>query len=149
MPENEGIFRLGTRRSEAGRFAYVDEAARFVGERSGHGRAAGNRGGGNQPRRPSPRQRRRSDHLHRALPAKGYGIGDLNERNLLVTTQALVTLVDTDSFQVKAAERVFRCRVGSAEYTPPELQGARFADIDRGPQHDAFGLGVLIFQLLM
>lgn len=85
----------------------------------------------------------------RALHDRGYVIGDINERNLLVTTQALVTLVDTDSFQVKAAERVFRCRVGTAEYTPPELQGARFADIERTPEHDAFGLGVLIFQLLM
>src|SRR5262249_13731880 len=85
----------------------------------------------------------------RALHDRGYVIGDLNERNLLVTTQALVTLVDTDSFQVEAAERVFRCRVGTAEYTPPELQGARFAEIDRTPVHDAFALSVLTFQLLM
>lgn len=85
----------------------------------------------------------------RALHERGYVIGDLNESNLLVTNQALVTLVDTDSFQVPAAQRMFRCTVGKPEYTPPELQGARFGEVDRSPEHDAFGLGVLIFQLLM
>ncbi|GIW78207.1 MAG: hypothetical protein KatS3mg105_0014 [Gemmatales bacterium] len=85
----------------------------------------------------------------RALHERGYVIGDLNESNVLVTTQALVTLVDTDSFQVRRNGRVHRCPVGKAEYTPPELQGARFADVDRGPEHDVFALAVLIFQLLM
>jgi WD40 repeat protein len=85
----------------------------------------------------------------RALHEHGYIIGDVNESNILVTNQALVTLVDTDSFQVHTSEMVFRCRVGRPEYTPPELQGARFAEFDRGPEHDAFGLAVLIFQLLM
>jgi uncharacterized protein (TIGR03067 family) len=85
----------------------------------------------------------------RALHERGYVIGDLSAANLLVSTQALVTLVDTDSFQVPAADRIYRCRVGTPEYTPPELQGARFAEVNRGPEHDAFGLAVLIFQLLM
>jgi DNA-binding helix-hairpin-helix protein with protein kinase domain len=84
-----------------------------------------------------------------ALHERGYVIGDLNESNVLVTPQALVSLVDTDSFQVPAGATVFRCRVGKPEYTPPELQGAHFTEIDRKPEHDAFGLGVLIFQLLM
>src|SRR5262249_12787408 len=52
-------------------------------------------------------------------------------------------------FQVPAPDQVHRCPVGKPEYTPPELQGARFADFDRGPEHDAFALAVLIFQLLM
>src|SRR5205823_14626086 len=73
----------------------------------------------------------------------------LNESNVLVTPQALVTLVDADSFQVPGPGRVYRCRVGKPEFTPPELQGAPFADVDRGPEHDAFALGVLVFQLLM
>ena len=34
------------------------------------------------------------------------------------------------------------------EYTPPELQGARFDHIARTPNHDDFGLAVLVFQLL-
>lgn len=87
----------------------------------------------------------------RALHERGYVIGDLNESNVLVAETALVTIVDTDSFQVwdAAAGRMYRCRVGKPEFTPPELQGKRFPDVDRSPEHDRFGLGVLIFQLLM
>jgi DNA-binding helix-hairpin-helix protein with protein kinase domain len=84
-----------------------------------------------------------------AIHERGYVIGDVNESNILVTNQALVTLVDTDSFQVAGEGRTFRCPVGKPDYTPPELYGARYADMDRKPEHDAFGLAVLIFQLLM
>jgi DNA-binding helix-hairpin-helix protein with protein kinase domain len=79
----------------------------------------------------------------------GYVLGDLNESNVLVSPQGQVTLIDVDSFQTPAADRLYRCRVGRPEYTPPELQGVAFADVDRLPQHDAFALAVLIFQLLM
>jgi hypothetical protein len=85
----------------------------------------------------------------RRLHECGYVVGDLNESNVLVTPEALVTLIDVDSFQVTAVERVYRCPVGRPEYTPPELQGAAFAEVDRRPEHDAFALAVLIFQLLM
>jgi DNA-binding helix-hairpin-helix protein with protein kinase domain len=85
----------------------------------------------------------------RTLHECGYVLGDLNESNVLVTSQALVTLIDVDSFQVPGGDRLYRCRVGRPDYTPPELQGASFADVDRLPQHDAFALATLIFQLLM
>ena len=87
----------------------------------------------------------------RALHAKGYVIGDVNESNILVTQTALVTLVDTDSFQVGDPQTgaIYRCPVGKIEFTPPELQGETFADRDRTPEQDAFGLAILIFQLLM
>lgn len=86
-----------------------------------------------------------------ALHASGYCIGDVNESNILVSDTALVTLVDTDSFQVKNMEdnQVYRCLMGKPEYTPPELQNKTFADYNREAYHDLFGLGVLIFQLLM
>jgi serine/threonine protein kinase len=87
----------------------------------------------------------------RAVHARGYVIGDTNESNILVSNDALVTLVDTDSFQVRDRQQgtVYRCPVGKPEYTPPELQGRAFSQIDRAPEHDRFGLAVLIFQLLM
>jgi hypothetical protein len=87
----------------------------------------------------------------RAVHHRGYVIGDLNEMNILVTDTALVTLVDCDSFQVRDVQSrtVHRCPVGRPEFTPPELQGKTFRDLDRNPEHDLFGLGVLIFQLLM
>jgi len=86
-----------------------------------------------------------------AVHQAGYVIGDLNESNVLVSDRALVTLVDADSFQVRDPQTggVYRSLVGKHEYTPPELQGCSFADIDRFPEHDAFALAVLIFRLLM
>ncbi|MBD2384403.1 tetratricopeptide repeat protein [Cylindrospermum sp. FACHB-282] len=86
-----------------------------------------------------------------ALHASQYYIGDVNESNILVSDTALVTLVDTDSFQVRDPEKniVYRCSVGKPEFTPPELQNKIFAQYDRENSHDLFGLAVLIFQLLM
>ena len=87
----------------------------------------------------------------RVVHAHGYVIGDVNESNVLVKENGLVTLVDTDSFQVREAQNghVFRCPVGTPQFTPPELQNKPFASIDRAPENDRFGLAVLIFQLLM
>jgi len=88
-----------------------------------------------------------------ALHRSGYVAGDVNESNVLVTPTALVTLIDTDSFQVREKRRgkdiVYPCPVGKPEYTPPELQGTDLSQATRLPDHDTFGLAVLIFQLLM
>lgn len=86
-----------------------------------------------------------------ATHAKGYVIGDVNESNILANEEALVSLVDTDSFQVRdqASGMIYRCPVGKMKFTPPELQGQDFSEIDRSSHHDAFGLAVLLFQLLM
>ncbi|MEX0717596.1 MAG: hypothetical protein WD066_13470 [Planctomycetaceae bacterium] len=79
----------------------------------------------------------------------GIVIGDVNQGNVLVSSEALVTLIDCDSFQVRENGRVHRCPVGVPEFTPPELQGANdFKNVDRTTNHDAFGLAVLIFHLL-
>ena len=85
----------------------------------------------------------------RSVHSRGYVIGDVNESNVLVADDAIVTLVDTDSFQVNDGTTIYRCTVGKPEYTPPELQGMSFRDVDRSVKHDLFGLGVLIYQLLM
>ena len=86
-----------------------------------------------------------------AVHQADYVIGDLNESNVLVSDRALVTLVDADSFQVRDPQTggVYRSLVGRHEYTPPELQGCSFTDVDRCPEHDAFALAILIFRLLM
>ncbi|MBD2774441.1 tetratricopeptide repeat protein [Iningainema tapete] len=86
-----------------------------------------------------------------ALHASGYCVGDVNESNILVSDTALVTVIDTDSFQVRDPNNhvVYRCSVGKPEFTPPELQNKTFAEFDRAIPHDLFGLAVLIFQLLM
>jgi DNA-binding helix-hairpin-helix protein with protein kinase domain len=80
----------------------------------------------------------------------GYVIGDVNDGGILVAPTARVSLVDCDSFQVRGPNGLlYRCTVGVDMYTPSELIGLSFSTVDRSPNHDAFGLGVLIYQLLM
>ncbi|MET0397782.1 MAG: TonB family protein [Longimicrobiaceae bacterium] len=87
------------------------------------------------------------DRLHEA----GFVVGDVNESNILVGEDGRVVLIDTDSFQVRdpVSGTVYRCPVGRPEFTPPELRERSFAETDRAPEHDRFGLGVLVFQMLM
>jgi len=78
----------------------------------------------------------------------GLVIGDVNPKNALVTRQGTIFMLDCDSFQVSIKGKKFRCEFGMPEYTPPELQGTSFRKVDRRPEHDCFGLAVVIFQLL-
>lgn len=81
--------------------------------------------------------------------ARGHVVGDVNQKNVMVSKKGLIAFVDCDSFQVAEGSRVFRCGVGVPEYTPPELQNKNFSTLDRAANHDLFGLAVLIFHLLM
>src|SRR5499433_314496 len=83
-----------------------------------------------------------------AIHEHGLVVGDLNPKNILVTRKATVYLLDVDSFQVSADGKTYRCDGGFPEYTPPELQGVAFREVDRRQEHDCFGLAVVIFQLL-
>ena len=89
------------------------------------------------------------DELH----GRGYVVGDINESNAYIVEDDHVTLIDSDSFQVRdyqtTPNTVYRCIVGKPEYTPPELQGKSFKNVDRAPFHDRFALAVAIYQLLM
>lgn len=78
----------------------------------------------------------------------GHVIGDINERFALVAPDATVVLIDCDSFQIEGPGRVYTCDVGRPEFQPPELQGLNLRKRKRTRNHDAFGLAVLIFQLL-
>lgn len=75
-------------------------------------------------------------------------IGDINHSSILISQKALVALIDADSFQIVEGANKFLCRVGVPEYTPPELQGISLDSITRTPNHDAFGLAVVLFLLL-
>ncbi len=89
------------------------------------------------------------DELH----GRGYVVGDINESNAYIVKDDNVTLIDSDSFQVRdyqtTPNTIYRCVVGKPEYAPPELQGVSFKNIDRAPFHDRFALAVTIYQLLM
>ena len=82
-------------------------------------------------------------HEHRHV------IADVNQRNVKVSPEsAIVSLIDCDSFQIFSQGRYFLCGVGVPEYTPPELQDKQFNSVIRTPNHDNFGLAVLVFHLL-
>ncbi len=83
-----------------------------------------------------------------SVHAIGCVIGDINQSSILVSNAATVALIDSDSFQVTDGSQTFLCRVGVPEYTPPELQGVSLAKVHRSANHDAFGLAIVIFQLL-
>lgn len=61
---------------------------------------------------------------------------------------ASVFLIDCDSFQFRRNGKLFLCEVGVPTYTPPELQGKSFKNLQRSANHDNFGLAVLVFHLL-
>lgn len=72
-------------------------------------------------------------------------IGDVNQGNLLVDKKGTVILIDCDSFQIEENFETHLCHVGVSHFTPPELSD--FLKV-RTPNHDNFGLAVLIFHLL-
>ncbi len=82
----------------------------------------------------------------------GHRIGDLNDRNILISREAKVALIDCDSFQVTDASKhsTYQTKVGTPEYLPPELarKGALNTPVDR-LYSDRFALAILIFRLLM
>ncbi len=86
------------------------------------------------------------------LHENGVVMADVNEKNLLVTSNGLVRLIDCDSYQVRNGSCYFLCDVGVPLWTPPELQtGVRqhgYHGLERTTNHDRFGLAVLIFELL-
>lgn len=78
----------------------------------------------------------------------GCVIGDINHSGVLIARDAKVSLIDADSFQLVDGTRRFLCRVGVPDYTPPELQGQKLNTVVRSPNHDNFGVAIVIFQLL-
>ena len=84
-----------------------------------------------------------------AIHDHGHVIGDVNQSNVRVSPEtAIVSLVDCDSFQISLNGKFYPCEVGVPLYTPPELQETEFREVVRTPNHDNFGLAVLIFHLL-
>ena len=83
-----------------------------------------------------------------AIHAAGHVVGDVNQGGVFVSKQGTITLIDCDSYQIADGARLFTCDVGVPHFTAPELQGQSFRGLQRTPQHDAFGLAVLVFHLL-
>lgn len=75
-------------------------------------------------------------------------IGDLNESGVLVSPDAMVALIDADSFQFEANGALHPCLVGKPDFTAPELHGKSLQGAVRVKAHDNFALAVSIFRLL-
>ena len=79
----------------------------------------------------------------------GHVIGDVKHDNLLIGGKATVRLVDCDSYQITINGSRWFCEVGTPTHQPPELQNVRtYKGVVRTPNHDNFGLAVIIFQML-
>jgi DNA-binding helix-hairpin-helix protein with protein kinase domain len=94
----------------------------------------------------------RLTHVVRTLHRFGYAVGDLNDRNVLVSRRLTPLLMDTDSFQVPRPGRRghFPSVVGDAQYWAPELLDVDLAAYAGSRvQGDLHALGVLLFQLFM
>jgi len=83
-----------------------------------------------------------------SLHRQGIVIGDLNQGNVLVSQQAVATLIDCDSFQFSSDGKIFPCEVGVPHFTAPELQRRRFDRAIRNENHDNFALALIVFHLL-
>ncbi len=85
-----------------------------------------------------------------AIHKNSYVVGDLKPDNLLVTPNAYVSIIDTDSFQIldRRTRKIYRSPVASQEFTPREMFGKDLQKIDRSEFQDSFALGVIIWQLL-
>jgi len=84
------------------------------------------------------------------LHASGCVIGDINHGGIAVSNKATVRLIDCDSFQIISRGHQFLCEMGTPTFTPPELQNTKtFRGVIRTANHDNFGLGVMLFQLLL
>ena len=91
--------------------------------------------------------------LINSLHSSGYVVGDINRQNLYFSTDpkkpSLVTLIDLDSMQIANPQGGYlRSTVGFPDYTPPELMGVPFHQVDRQTYHDNFALACLVFQIL-
>lgn len=79
----------------------------------------------------------------------GHMVGDINESNIFVSSQASVMIVDTDSAQIKSPRGdIYPCIVGKPEYTAPEISKGSLRDHRRTPETDSFAFGVAVFQIL-
>ena len=101
-------------------------------------------------------------------------IGDVNDENILVDpATGEISIVDCDAFQVTDTQnkKIHRCRVGREQFTAPELLTQLAQDdcksktcangkemghhkpdyscLNRQPEHDMFGIGVILFKLFM
>jgi DNA-binding helix-hairpin-helix protein with protein kinase domain len=88
--------------------------------------------------------------IMQAIHAKNYVVCDIKPQNILVNQRGLVSIIDTDSFQIVQPhkKKIYHSPVGSPEFTPPEMFNVDLKTVERTEFQDRFGLAVVIWQLL-
>lgn len=85
-----------------------------------------------------------------ALHQAGVMIGDYNPANFLCDpTSGTVTLIDSDSWQLTTAGKIFHCPVAAPDMLAPELQGKELGKTHRTLESEHFSLAILLFKMLM
>ncbi|MGD0558058.1 MAG: hypothetical protein ABSA93_24145 [Streptosporangiaceae bacterium] len=86
-----------------------------------------------------------------AMHVAGTVIGDFNDANVRVSRDALVTLLDCDSMQIRdvTTGEMYLCRVGRPEYTAPELLHEDWSVVPREPSSDIFAMSIHLYALLL
>jgi DNA-binding helix-hairpin-helix protein with protein kinase domain len=87
--------------------------------------------------------------LVNAVHQAGIVLGDVQTGRFLVDEDGDVQLVDCDSCQITVGEETFHCLRITPQYRAPELQNAPLEAFPQTTNHDAFGLAVVIYRLLM
>ncbi len=81
---------------------------------------------------------------------RGYIVGDINPRNLLVKKGSICAIIDCDSMQVPTANgKVYLCSVFVPEMTDPELYNVDLKKVPRTIDSELYNLAILLFRLLM
>ncbi|MBM7557792.1 protein kinase domain-containing protein [Halanaerobacter jeridensis] len=69
--------------------------------------------------------------------------GDLNDNNILITEDKNVYFIDSDSYQFKESNKLYKCNVAMPGFCSPNFSpGEKLNDKD-----DIFALGIIIFKL--
>lgn len=85
-----------------------------------------------------------------ALHNANVMVGDFNLNNVMCKPGSdQVTLIDCDSYQAVAQDKLFTCPVGSPDMTPPEHHGVDFSKVRRTLDSEFFSLAIVLFRCLM
>ena len=85
--------------------------------------------------------------VHSIHNTKKYVFVDLNPRNILVTSDGKISIIDTDSMQVQDGQNIFHGPVSTPDYTPPENVDTKKNIISQ--TWDSFQLSVLFYEIMM
>ena len=88
--------------------------------------------------------------IHQIHASGKYVLVDLKPDNIIIYPNGLISIVDTDSFEISEnGKTIFPATVATPEYTPPEYyEGIRPGEVSIKNSWDNFGLAVIFYRIL-